>query len=88
MNVADGAMKSLILPLNIEFTQTKTLANMVRSLSLLLMFMGLLGTSSFGQKIIAHPPAGTPVPGEVIVKMDGSFDMESVIQKGLYLRSI
>ena len=34
MNVAEGAMKSLILPFNIESFQTKTLANMVRSLSI------------------------------------------------------
>ena len=88
MNVAEGAMKSLILPLNIESIQTKTLANMVRSLSLLLMFVGLLGTSSFGQKTIANPPAGTPVPGEVIVKLNGKFQASALTDKGLFYHGI
>ena len=88
MNVAEWAMKSLILPLNIESIQTKTLANMVRSLSLLLMFVGLLGTSSFGQKTIANPPAGTPVPGEVIVKLDGKFQASALTDKGLFYHGI
>ena len=81
-------MKSLILPLNIEFIQTKTLANMVRSLSLLLMFVGLLGTSSFGQQKVPTPPAGTPVPGEVIVKLNGKFQPDALTDKGLFYHGI
>ena len=54
----------------------------------LVLALGLISVSSLAQKTIKNPPAGTPVPGEVIVKLDARFAPESITDKGLFHHGI
>ena len=56
--------------------------------ALLVLALGLTSVSGLAQKTIKTPPAGTPVPGEVIVKLDSRFAPESITNKGLFHHGI
>ena len=57
------------------------------SLAALLLFC-LAVSSAWAQKPIQSPPAGTPVPGEVIVKFQKKFTPETLTDKGLVYHGI
>ena len=57
------------------------------SLAALLLFC-LAVSSAWTQKPIQSPPAGTPVPGEVIVKFQKKFTPETLTGKGLVYHGI
>ena len=57
------------------------------SLAALLLFC-LAVSSAWAQKPIQSPPAGTPVPGEVIVKFQKKFTPETLTAKGLVYHGI
>ena len=57
------------------------------SLAALLLFCLAL-SSTWAQKPIQSPPAGTPVPGEVIVKFQKKFTPETLTDKGLVYHGI
>ncbi|MDA9756516.1 hypothetical protein N9V29_06075, partial [Flavobacteriales bacterium] len=57
------------------------------SLAALLLFC-LAVSSAWAQKSIQSPPAGTPVPGEVIVKFQKKFTPETLTDKGLVYHGI
>ena len=52
------------------------------------LVVSLSCASSWGQKTIQNPPAGTAVPGEVIVKLDNRFQPEAITDKGIFYHGI
>ena len=52
------------------------------------LIVSLSCASSWGQKTIQNPPAGTAVPGEVIVKLDNRFQPEAITDKGIFYHGI
>ena len=56
--------------------------------SLAALLLCLSQSSAWAQKPIQSPPAGTPVPGEVIVKFQKKFTPETLTDKGLVYHGI
>ena len=52
------------------------------------LVVSLSCATSWGQKTIQNPPAGTAVPGEVIVKLDKRFQPEAITDKGIFYHGI
>ena len=52
------------------------------------LVVSLSCATSWGQKTIQNPPAGTAVPGEVIVKLDKRFQPEVITDKGIFYHGI
>ena len=52
------------------------------------LVVSLSCATSWGQKTIQNPPAGTAVPGEVIVKLDNRFQPEAITDKGIFYHGI
>ena len=52
------------------------------------LVVSLSCATSWGQKTIQNPPAGTAVPGEVIVKLDTRFQPEAITDKGIFYHGI
>ena len=76
-----------ISTLNQPFVLTKYLIMSHFSLFTALV-VSLSCASSWGQKTIQNPPAGTAVPGEVIVKLDNRFQPEAITDKGIFYHGI
>ena len=76
-----------ISTLNQPFVLTKYLIMSHFSLFTALV-VSLFCASSWGQKTIQNPPAGTAVPGEVIVKLDNRFQPEAITDKGIFYHGI
>ena len=56
--------------------------------SLAVLLLGLSAGTVCAQKAIQNPPAGTPVPGEIIVKLDTRFKPEAITDKGMFYHGI
>ena len=52
------------------------------------LVLSLSCATGWGQKTIQNPPGGTPVPGEVIVKLDARFQPEAITDKGIFYHGI
>ena len=62
---------------------------MMRHLSpLAMLLLCLVQATTWAQKPIKSLPAGTPVPGEVIVKFEQKFTPEALTDKGLFYHGI